>query len=728
MNERGNKMDIPSLVWIDFYSEFAETLCQYAQDRLALIEKIKQVYQTIQMKLPTLERDNQLEDIDPFTVFGLFNKGITDANRVKIMKGFADAFHIKAPVPDQFVGVPAMNNQMATFYWFKGGRGERDIDNLWGIFLAALEYSKTHSEESRGKFIHFYDTVIQQKGVKWNITMGLFWIAPYEFINLDSRSRWYILLPDKMPTDLITPLGTLNHMPSGEEYLNFSTRAREALRLGTYPYKNFPELSCYAWKVSQKVNEDKKAGQLPVAKNDIGSGLANRGVDSVHYWLYSPGNNACMWDEFRTRGIMAIGWGEIGDLNEFVSKDEIKQKMKACFGEGKSYKNAAHAVWQFLHEMKPGDIVFVKKGMYSIVGRGVVQSDYEYEADREDEFRNVRQVNWTHNGEWPHPGQAAMKTLTDITPYTDYVEKLKAFFEEEDADDEEETETEFLPYTQKDFLKEVYMTPQNYDTLCGLLKRKKNIILQGAPGVGKTYTAQRLAYSIMGVKDQSRVMMVQFHQNYGYEDFVMGFRPRKSDAGFELKEGPFYKFCKAAEIDSENPYFFIIDEINRGNLSKIFGELFMMIEADKRGNALRLLYSDELFSIPQNVHLIGTMNTADRSLAMIDYALRRRFAFFEMMPAFDVDTFVQEMDRKQNPKYQKLIRTVKAMNEDIKQDAALGRGFCVGHSYFCTEDTVDDVWLSGVVEYELLPLLQEYWFDNPDKTKEWQEKLREAIR
>ena len=646
------------------------------------------------------------------------------------MKGFADAFHIKAPVPDQFAGIPVLNNQTATFYWFKGGRGEQDIDNLWRIFVAALDYSKTHSEESRQKFINFYDTVIQQRGVKWNVTIGLFWSAPYEFINLDSRSRWYILLPDKMPADLIAPLGTLNHILSGEEYLNFCSHAREALQRGTYPYKNFPELSCYAWKVSQKVNEEKKAGQPPVIKNDndIGGGLANRGIDTVHYWLYSPGNNACMWDEFRRKGIMAIGWGEIGDPNEFATKDEIKQKMKACFGEGKSYKNAAHAVWQFLHEMKPGDIVFVKKGMYSIVGRGVVQSDYEYEASREDEFRNVRQVNWTHNGEWPHPGQAVMKTLTDITPYTDYVEKLKAFFEEEDADDEEEAETEFPLYSPEDFLKEVYMTPQNYDTLCGLLERKKNIILQGAPGVGKTYTAQRLAYSIMGVKDPSRVMMVQFHQNYGYEDFVMGFRPRKSDAGFELKEGPFYKFCKTAEIDSENPYFFIIDEINRGNLSKIFGELFMMIEADKRGNALRLLYSDELFSIPQNVYLIGTMNTADRSLAMIDYALRRRFAFFEMMPAFDVDTFVQEMERKQNPKYQRLIHTVKALNQDIKQDAALGRGFCVGHSYFCTEDPVDDSWLAGVVEYELLPLLQEYWFDNLNKTAEWQEKLREAIR
>ena len=154
----------------------------------------------------------------------------------------------------------------------------------------------------------------------------------------------------------------------------------------------------------------------------------------------------------------------------------------------------------------------------------------------------------------------------------------------------------------------------------------------------------------------------------------------------------------------------------------------MMIEADKRGNPLRLLYSDELFSIPQNVDIIGMMNTADRSLALIDYALRRRFAFFEMMPAFEVDTFMQAVAQKQNPKYQKLIQTVKALNEEIKQDTTLGKGFCIGHSYFCTETTVDDAWLSGVVEYELIPLLQEYWFDDPNKITEWENKLREAIR
>ena len=193
-------------------------------------------------------------------------------------------------------------------------------------------------------------------------------------------------------------------------------------------------------------------------------------------------------------------------------------------------------------------------------------------------------------------------------------------------------------YDRDKFLDEVFMSRNDYDQLESLLLRKKNLILQGAPGVGKTFAAKRLAYSIMGNKDDSRVMQVQFHQNYSYEDFVMGYKPNE-EGGFELKNGMFYRFCKRAAADREHKYFFIIDEINRGNLSKIFGELFMLIEADKRGIELQLLYSDERFSIPGNVYIIGMMNTADRSLAMLDYALRRRFAFYEMKPGFGSDGF-----------------------------------------------------------------------------------------
>jgi len=402
--------------------------------------------------------------------------------------------------------------------------------------------------------------------------------------------------------------------------------------------------------------------------------------------------------------------------------------MKETFDASLSYKNAAHATWQFVNDMKIGDIVFVKKGMHQLVGRGVVSSDYEYDADCNDKYGNIRKVNWTHKGEWPHPGQAVMKTLTDITSYTDYVEKLNALFEDESAEDVEEVSKNYPVYTEDDFLDEVFMAEEEYSKLVGILKAKKNVILQGAPGVGKTFAAKRLAYSVMGVKDIDRVMMVQFHQSYSYEDFIMGFRP--STTGFELKKGAFYNFCKKAEIDSDNDYFFIIDEINRGNLSKIFGELFMLIENDKRGIELQLLYSDEKFAVPANVYIIGMMNTADRSLAMLDYALRRRFAFFEIKPGFETDGFREYKMSLDNDKFNKLINCVEKLNSVIASDESLGEGFCIGHSYFCNfeADKIDNECLYGIVEYELIPLLKEYWFDEPTKVKDWSNNLRSAVK
>lgn len=557
--------------------------------------------------------------------------------------------------------------------------------------------------------------------------MGLYWICPYEYINLDSRNRWYICNPENMPSDFIESVGNFSTVPSGEKYLQINDRCRSILEKGNYRYKNFPELSYYAWIVSEEVNEENRVvAAKDNQRSNVGEAIGDKNVQTTHYWIYSPGDNACMWDEFYDAEIMAIGWGEIGDLTAFATKDAMKQKMKECIDPTLSYKNAAHATWQFVNDMKPGDIVFVKKGMHRIVGRGIVTSGYLFDASRNDEYKNIRQINWTNKGEWEHPGQAVMKTLTDITSYTDYVEKLNALFED-DADEEiEEVEIQYPAYTAEDFLNEVYMSRTDYQTLISLLKNKKNIILQGAPGVGKTFAAKRLAYSMMEVKDSSRVMMVQFHQSYSYEDFIMGFRPAAT--GFELKKGPFYSFCKKAEMDSENDYFFIIDEINRGNLSKIFGELFMLIENDKRGVSLQLLYSDEKFSVPSNVYIIGMMNTADRSLAMLDYALRRRFAFFEFSPAFETEGFRTYRQEKSNKKFDNLIAAIEKLNVAIENDDTLGRGFRIGHSYFCTESEIDDMWLNAVITYEIVPLLNEYWFDEPSKVRDWEHVLREAIR
>ncbi len=282
-------------------------------------------------------------------------------------------------------------------------------------------------------------------------------------------------------------------------------------------------------------------------------------------------------------------------------------------------------------------------------------------------------------------------------------------------------------YGRQQFLEEVYMEEGRYDSLAVVLAYKKNIILQGAPGVGKTYAARRLAYAMMGEMNDSRIEFVQFHQNYAYEDFVMGYRP--DGGGFSLKEGIFYRFCRRASDQPDKPFFFIIDEINRGNMSKIFGELLMLIEKDYRGTSLKLAYDGVSFSVPENLYIIGMMNTADRSLAMIDYALRRRFSFVDLEPAFSVASFAAYQRSLESPTFDKLVSKVVKLNADIARDSTLGQGFCIGHSYFCglTKETATAERLRTIVEFDLLPMLREYWFDEPAKVTEWEGELRAAL-
>ena len=458
-----------------------------------------------------------------------------------------------------------------------------------------------------------------------------------------------------------------------------------------------------------------------------GAALGDDGVQTVRYWLYAPGEGAHMWEEFYERGLMGLGWGALGDLSVCSSKQDVKKRMLETYPEYGRQTNDIHAAWQFVSEMKLGDVIFAKKGRSEIIGRGVVTGEYVYDEEWR-QFPHIRKVDWTHVGNWNIDRTLALKTLTDITYDQELVKRIEtSFLDSDDSVDIEEATVVFPEYSAEDFLTSVYMDRERYDAIVGLLRAKKNVILQGAPGVGKTYAAKRLAYSMMGVKDASRVMLIQFHQSYSYEDFIEGYRP--SGQGFELVKGAFYSFCKKAADDEDNEYLFIIDEINRGNLSKIFGELFMLIESDKRGSELQLLYSRELFYVPRNVHIIGMMNTADRSLAMLDYALRRRFAFVELSPAFDSEGFRAYRVGLVNPRFKKLVGVVKSLNRAIAEDESLGEGFCIGHSYFCNmkPENCTNAALASIVEYELIPMLKEYWFDEPDKVEEWVRKLWEAV-
>lgn len=594
------------------------------------------------------------------------------------------------------------------------------------------------------------------------------------------------------------------------------------------------------------------------------SSKPNTDAKNVKYWLCAVGENGSKWDECYNNGVVRLGWDPVGDLAQFATREDIVNRLQIVYGRNESFTNDSLALWEFAHEMNIGDIIYAKKGRSTIIGKGIIESEYFYNPALET-YMNVRKVKWTERGEWTCDSPFAMKTLTEFTNYKEFIANIESLISGKEVISEPSTEhgnywwlnaspkiwkmsewkvgeeqdytlysenggrrrvfqnfldakegqvvicyetnpvkkittlatvsqasdgekiyfrktktlsepvdlrtiklipelenLEFLSnsrgtffkvtdeeyevimnlirqnnddelesiscpiYTRKDFLNEVYMDEDVYDELVELLKTKKNVILQGAPGVGKTFCAERLAYSIMGKKDDRRIKTVQFHQSYSYEDFIMGYKPDGDK--FKLKNGLFYNFCIEASNNPSEDYFFIIDEINRGNLSKIFGELLMMIEKDYRGKEVSLAYSDQGFHVPENVYIIGMMNTADRSLALIDYALRRRFSFFDMKPGFASHGFKAHIKATNNLKLIHIVNLITELNLDISKDDSLGAGFEIGHSYFCGKpEKITDSFIKRVIKYDIIPTIQEYWFDNEKKATEWADKLMGAI-
>jgi len=560
--------------WTDFYEAVAEKLLAHADDRTPLIEGIHEIASRVpgltylQDKFPD-GTSGPLRDICPFTTMGTFNRSMTDANRKTIAGELAKLLGVTVPVPPSFEGIPVLNNQRSWFFAYADKRGAGDIDALWKVFVAASKMVDGDQLDTRDAFIRAYDEATQVWGVAWNLSTGLYWAHPWEFLTLDSQSRHYI----NKRLGLNVAISGQQGPCDGRAYLKLLDDLRSRFGEDGYPVHSFPDLSLASWMYKDPVDE-------PVPAGDIGT---NAGA----------------------------------------------------------------------------------------------------EQETEGEVREAFQV---------------------AAP--------------------------IVPYSVEDILKDgCFLERAEIVRLLDRLRTKKNLILQGPPGTGKTWLAKRLAFALMGQKDDSKVRAVQFHPNLSYEDFVRGWRPT-GEGKLSLADGVFMEAIKAASKDPSSKFAVVIEEINRGNPAQIFGELLTLLEAGKRtpNEALELCYPDadgkrRPVHIPENLYVIGTMNIADRSLALVDLALRRRFAFVGLEPRLGQvwrDWVVK--DCAVDPGLVADIeRRIAELNDQIAADARLGKQFRIGHSYVTPAHRLEagdtKKWFQQVVETEIGPLLDEYWFDAPDEAQ-----------
>lgn len=710
--------DIDYKIWGDFYQEFANKILQYKNNRKDLITIIRKVYDNINIKLPTLEKENNIVDIDPFTVFGLFNKGIKDENRTIIITEFAKLLNINLEVPTDFSGIPLLNNMSSTFYKFEGYRKEDDIDNLWKVFEYAIKYDENQNDEDELNLINYYDKTIAQKGVKWKLSMGLFWIRPYRYINLDEQNRTFICNEKNNLNTVksIFPNIEKGHVPNGKQYIDISNECKRLVESGNYKFKNFIEMSHCSW--------SNKSNNLP--EDYI--------VDT------KEGDDA-----------------KVSSRNNQISKNTI---LYGPPGTGKTY-NVCNKALEIIDHEKYKDIInnpskrdevvkeFNKLKEDGLIGFCTFHQSYSYE-----DFVEGLRSNGSGGFE---PKDGIFKQICESTSVKAQTELPKYEFDQNqisvhkmslgDTSSKEENIYEYciknncislgwgenIDYSNcndRESIKQIFKEnfPESSDNSFDInaINRFKHIIQEGdlviiSQGNHKARAIGKITGDYY-YDSNTEIRYNHFRKvEWLYNGEAIDVKRILKDKVFSQQSiYTFYnedlKFDNIKELISEKPienkaknYVLIIDEINRGNISKIFGELITLIEEDKRigeRNELKvsLPYSNESFGVPNNLYIIGTMNTADRSIALLDTALRRRFDFEEYMP--NEELLSKDVE---GVNVSKLLKTI---NDRI--EFLLDRDHTIGHTYFIKDNlTFED--LVSIMKNKIIPLLQEYFYDDFEK-------------